>query len=497
MQGNTPILNSKWSASFFAVIVAYYFFRVSDWFFFFDDIVFLHHVIHTPFFELLLPEHYFYHYRPLSQYGYFKLCYLLFGLNPLGYYLFNLSLLLLNLWVIDKIFTALGIDKIYITLVCLMMAASLSFYRNLIWLSNSQHIIPFLFIALTIYFEVLWNHKRKWIYKILGVMSFVLGLFSNFTTLLAIPLIGIVHLFFLCLEENRFSVGYYVRLLFTLSPYLILFAAFYWFYSDTTAYKNYQVLLNDKNSIYYAEFSVDQAFTTLEAYGKDILPSNEVILIIIPLIMIFSIVVFVKDFLAKKKQNNQLKMNIFFILWVVITIFMLLFFKYRRAENLVFLAAIGIYFLLITNIIGFILKLRISDKNKKIWINIMMILILGTHFLFSYKKVSPENDELLALGFGGQNNERAIQQIRYLVDFYLEDKKVIYLASYEKYLSKAEDYTDYALISLGYGKFAEVFLRDIEIEFVLVADNIDERVNNLKESEAILFYDNECNFFLK
>jgi len=378
-----------------------------------------------------------------------------------------------------------------------MILASPSFFQNLIWISNAQHIIPFLFILLMIYCEILWNQNKKRSYKVLALFAFVLGLFSNFTSFIAIPLVCLVHLFFLRPEENRFQIGYYLRILFALSPYLILLAAFYWFYSGTVAYKNYQMLVQDETHPYYAIFTVAQAFRNLEKIVKYIFPARGLILLLVPLIMIFSIVVFVKNFLTKKKQNNQVKMNIFFILWFLISIFMFLFFKGRRPENLFFLGSIGIYFLLITNVIGFILQRGMSEKNKKICINIILIFILGTHCFYSYKRGSPENHNIRIGGFGGQKNEKAIRQIRYLVDFYLEGKKVIYLVSYERYVSKAEDFVDHTLIFLGYGTFAKVFFKDMNIVFEFVLENIEERIRGIKEDEALIFYDGNCNFFLR
>ncbi len=205
--------------------------------------------------------------RNLYWFIFFKI----FGKNPIGYFLTNLAVIIINSFLVYNIVRVYLSDKLISISVAAVYFAGFPTISNYVWISNSQHLVAHTFIFGFIYLLITRdvfsgnNLKDKSILFIL----YLLGLYSNVYTIFVLPIM-IVYLF---INRDKFKnsiINYsFIIMLFILAGYFAL------------------TIMKMATGPYESRISLDVFFKTIRFYmaGLSLLP-NKLTLILILFILI-------------------------------------------------------------------------------------------------------------------------------------------------------------------------------------------------------------------
>jgi 4-amino-4-deoxy-L-arabinose transferase-like glycosyltransferase len=163
-------------------------------------------------------------FRPIPHYIYFKISYLLFGLDPVPYRLINAALFLVSSVLVVKYVQIVTDRSIAGFLAGVLFVINRSYFTPLYWISDNNEIlfVFFALISILAYMYASEKRGRVWIYLTISHVGFLLALLSK-ETAIVLPALIAFSLFFRM--DNR-RIYNKLRDCLALWPQIIMIVAF-------------------------------------------------------------------------------------------------------------------------------------------------------------------------------------------------------------------------------------------------------------------------------
>ncbi len=118
------------------------------------------------------------YWRPLSMFTFF-VDYQIWGLNPLGYHLFNILINALGSMFIFLIFYQISNQKSFAFMVALAYSFHPSKVSAVSWISGRSDLLAALFVFMAVYYFLLFINKNKILPYLICILCFIMGLLSK------------------------------------------------------------------------------------------------------------------------------------------------------------------------------------------------------------------------------------------------------------------------------------------------------------------------------
>ncbi len=360
-------------------------------------------------------------YRPLAK-TYFLLAYSLFGFRPQGYHIFDILLHFGSVFGAYVLVYQLSKKKFLAFLVSLFFLISPLNSESVFWISSTSHLMASLFFIWGFVAYINWRAEgRRWLFYLLAVLAFILGLFSH-EYMITFPLIIIIYE----LLFTRFTIV-------NSSPFIILSLAYLWLRNVVAqshwlsgdynySLKNLPFNLFGNVVGYLGELIAGFNFIPFYDMGRSFLRSNKTIASGLLLLVLFVALLLYRLFKRLDCQKSQPeagppfvdKIVLFSICWFIVLLLPFLGLG-NIAERYVHTAQLG-YFLLLVLLISKLYK-KIGGRNRLLAIILSGSIILGviSFYLNQIKLAKDEwkqagetaNKTLLAISSNYQEFARA------------------------------------------------------------------------------------------
>ncbi len=164
----------------------YFVYAFNAWFFQ-DDFTFLYRHIITINWENLWTFGNFGRFVSRDLYWYFM--YQFFGFNSVLYFMFNLTVLILNAFLLYLFLKQIDVSPEYAILSSITYFISLPALVNFYWISNSQHLLAhtFIFIFLILTTKKIFFLSSSWKKQLIAFLIFIVALYSNILSFFILP----------------------------------------------------------------------------------------------------------------------------------------------------------------------------------------------------------------------------------------------------------------------------------------------------------------------
>jgi len=463
---------------------------VSDFFFFFDDFYFLDGAIRDPLGRLVTPREHFL-FRPLSQYGFFGVGHLFFGIHAGGYYFFHLAILAGVAASARPIARFFGFDGLEARAACALMLLSPPVLKCLSWLSYVQQSLDVLLVLAMLGFEIRWLEKRRAIHKVLAILCFGLGVTTNVVVVIAFPLLVLIYARHASMRRplsppdwRQLTLGYGS----TVVPSSLIFFAFYAVYQRAPAYAGFQAGMADPSSPYYLRFTVEQIVANLGHFLGYLFPFGVAMApLLIALLLAWGAWCLATRSLRETDGRGVQKVG-FALAWSLISVSPFLLLANRTNPTMALLAAAGAYPLVATLLLSPVREL--ARRWRMAWVAPVVALAM----LAVPMQQAVEFFDKRQLG--GYLQRSGIERINELADGHFPDATTLYLVNEApRRPGETHSGSDWVRTSYGFGSINPAFVGGREIEFV----SRDEatQISRREDDAAMISYRPNFHFFVR
>jgi hypothetical protein len=472
----------RFAGLFVAIGLGLYALALRDDYFFFDDFYFLDQVARRPLVALLAPQPEF-HWRPLSQYGFFGLGHALFGAWAGGYYWLDLAVLAGVAALALPVARFAGFAPAEARIGCALLVLSAAFYRCAAWLSSVQHSLYVLLVLAVLVFEIRWLERRRLLDKALAVVCFGLGLAANAAAVLALPLLAVAYLYHArrcAFAQRRALLGGFLA---TALPCALLLAGWFVVYAASPAYAPARAGVSDPSHPYFLRITPGQALDNALFLARALFPYGPATL---PALGLVVAAFALRRLRTPDGERTPLAPAGFAALFGLVAVAPFLFLVNRRDPSMALLAGVLVLPWLASWLLAAAAPPRRTGAARLAWLPAAAgALVLALHLAFI----------AIVLGRPGNGRDQAegIARMNDLAKSHFPAASRLLLVREPTARARAGA-PDWVWISYGYGHIPPVLVEGREVEFV--REEVEARLAAAGDDTGVIRYRDDFRFFV-
>ena len=336
----------------------------------------------SDFLRFFLPHTDVQFYRPLSHELFFFVGKIIFGFNPLGFHFIVYSFYISNIYLVYRLsryFLNSSYAQYFITS---LFSISAIHYNSLFWLANFSYVLVTFIFLLSINIYLKYKSQKS----ILLIILFILGLLTN-ELMVMFPVVTTAYE--VIYSKNKFVKN--IRLFISIS--IVLFLYLIWrFIIFKTNFNTYKYIFDGSVisslrwyflwSFNWAETMKDQMLhfyqvrpSFLQVFSKEYFTFLINLLIPILLMIVFPLLILIKDKKLKSYWKSQYKTLIFAISWFILTLLPIVFIPNHISPHQGSIAIFGILLILVNS-----LDYLGNSLNKILKIVILLTVLIIWYF---------------------------------------------------------------------------------------------------------------------